>query len=67
MYVSAMVNGQVVQALLDTGATHNFISEKEAKRLGLKVTKDGGTMKAVNSPTKPIAGSAQGVRVTLET
>ena len=67
MYVNATVNGQAVRALLDTGATHNFISEKEAKRLGLKVTKDGGTMKAVNSPAKPIAGTAQGVRVTLET
>ncbi|KAH9706417.1 Endonuclease [Citrus sinensis] len=45
MYVNATVNGRAVRALLDTGATHNFISKEEAKRLGLKVTKDGGTMK----------------------
>ncbi|KAH9648925.1 hypothetical protein KPL70_025791 [Citrus sinensis] len=64
-YVSASINGQAVCALLDTGATHNFISEDEAKRLGLKVTKERGTMKAVNSPTKPIAGTAHGMRVTL--
>ena len=67
MYVSATINGQAVRALLDTEATHNFISEEEAKRIGLKATKDGGTMKAVNSPAKPIASTAQGVRVTLGT
>ncbi|KAH9722467.1 Endonuclease [Citrus sinensis] len=39
----------------------------EAKRLGLKATKEGGTMKVVNSPAKPIAGIAQGVHITLGT
>ena len=67
MYVSAKVNGQSVRALLDTGATHNFVSVDEAKRLGLKATKEGVTMKAVNSPAKPIAGIAQGVHITLGT
>ncbi|KAH9752508.1 Endonuclease [Citrus sinensis] len=67
MYVSAKVNGQSVRALLDTGATHNFVSVDEAKRLGLKTTKEGGTMKAVNSPAKPIGGIAQGVYITLGT
>ncbi|KAH9688170.1 Endonuclease [Citrus sinensis] len=67
MYVSAKVNGQSVRALLDTGATHNFVSVDEAKCLGLKATKEGGTTKAVNSPAKPIAGIAQGVHLTLGT
>ena len=67
MYVSAKVNGQSVRALLDTGATHNFVSLDEAKRLGPKATKEGGTMKAVNSPAKPIVGIAQGVNITLGT
>ena len=67
MYVSTSINGHPVRALLDTGAMHNFISENEAKRLGLKVTKERGTMKAVNSPAKPIAGTTQGVCVTLGT
>ena len=67
MYVSANRNRQSVSALLDMGATHNFVSVNEAKRLGLKSTKEGGTMKAVNSPAKPITGIAQGVHIMLET
>lgn len=43
MYVSASINGQAVCALLDTGATHNFISEDEAKRLGLKAIRGACT------------------------
>ena len=43
------------------------MSVNEAKHLGLKATKEGGTMKAVNSPAKPIAGIAQGVHITLGT
>lgn len=43
--MSATINGQVVLALLNTRATHNFISEDEAKLLGLKVTNEEGTHK----------------------
>lgn len=67
MFVSATINGQAVHALFDTGATHNFILKDEDKHLGLEVTKEEGTMKVVNSPTKRIAGTTQGVRVTLVT
>ena len=65
MYVSVKINGQSVCVLLDTGATHNFLSIDEAKRLSLKAIKEGGTMKVVNSPAKPIVGIAQGVHMTL--
>ena len=65
MYISAKVNGQSVRTLLDTEATHNFVSVDEAKGLGLKATKEGGTIKAVNSSAKPIEGIAQGVHMTL--
>ena len=65
MYVSAKINGQSVRALLDMRATHNFVSVDEAKHLGLKATKKGGTIKAVNSPAKPIVGIAQGVHIML--
>ena len=67
MFVSVLINGQTVPALLDTGATHNFISKDEIKCLGFKATQYGGTIKAVNSSAKPFTGTAQGVHVTLGT
>ena len=36
MYVEALVNGKKAQAMVDTGATHNFITLEEAKRVGLQ-------------------------------
>ncbi|XP_021773341.1 uncharacterized protein LOC110737294 [Chenopodium quinoa] len=65
MYVNALVNGKETRAMVDTGATHNFISEKEAKRLGLKLLPEGGSMKAVNSVAKPIHGVAKKVTMKL--
>ena len=35
MYVEAKVNGMSAKAMIDTGATHNFVSEEEARRLKL--------------------------------
>lgn len=52
MYVSALINGQAIRVLLNTGAMYNFISEDEAKHLGLKATQSGGTIRAVNSPLR---------------
>ena len=63
--MSAKINSQSVRALLDTGATHNFMFVDEAKCLGLKTTREESTMKAVTSPAKPIVGIAQGVHTTL--
>ena len=36
-------------ALVDNGATHNFISTREIVRLGLKLAKDDSKLKAVNN------------------
>ncbi|MED6227558.1 hypothetical protein PIB30_114816, partial [Stylosanthes scabra] len=38
MYVKAFINGKSIMAMIDTGATHNFITPDEAKRLELKTT-----------------------------
>ena len=58
IYVSVSINGHAICTLLDTEAMHNFIFEDEAKHLGPKVTKEKGTIKAVNSPAKPIVSTA---------
>ncbi|KAA0050164.1 uncharacterized protein E6C27_scaffold675G001970 [Cucumis melo var. makuwa] len=40
--------------MIDSGATHNFITEAEARRLRLHWEKDSGRMKAVNSIALPV-------------
>ena len=66
MYVEAIVNGKATKALVDTGATHNFVSEDEARRLELQASKEGGWLKAVNSAAKPSQGVARGVTMHID-
>ncbi|RVW42674.1 RNA-directed DNA polymerase-like [Vitis vinifera] len=54
-----------VEALVNTGATHNFVSEDEARRLELQASKEGEWLKAVNSATKPSHGVARGVTMHI--
>lgn len=61
MYVDTVVKGKPATAMLDMGATHNFIDKKEAARLGLEITCGRGTIKTVNSKAKPAAGIVHGV------
>ena len=60
MYVEAKVNGMSTKAMIYTGATHNFVSEEEARRLKLKTSKEAGWLKEVNSAAKPSEGVARG-------
>ena len=53
MYVKTFVNGKGTKTLVDTSATHNFVSEDETKRLELQASKEGGWLKAVNLAAKP--------------
>nr|GEZ66015.1 Gag-Asp_proteas domain-containing protein [Tanacetum cinerariifolium] len=54
-----------VYALVDSGATHNFMAVDEAKRLGINATKGSGTIKAVNLEVKPIHEVAKDVRAKI--
>jgi archaellum component FlaC len=65
MFVVAKVNGRSTHALVDTGATHNFITEDEARRLELNIHHGGGMLKTVNAVAKPLNGVVQGVELRL--
>jgi hypothetical protein len=54
MFVDIRVNGKPIRALIDTGATHNFVAGTEVERLGLSLEKDDSRIKAVNSAAQPI-------------
>ncbi|KAL3626938.1 hypothetical protein CASFOL_029249 [Castilleja foliolosa] len=58
MYVRVLVNGQDALAMIDSGATHNFVSEREIARLGLGLSKLARYVKAVNSDAKSVMGVA---------
>ncbi|XP_071688951.1 uncharacterized protein [Rutidosis leptorrhynchoides] len=64
-FVEVYVRGNRVRALVDTGATHNFVSTEEAKRLGIKEIKEGGMIKTVNANAKLISGVAKDAQVNI--
>ncbi|KAL0364744.1 UNVERIFIED_CONTAM: Retrovirus-related Pol polyprotein from transposon.6 [Sesamum angustifolium] len=57
MYVRVQINGKAVMAMLDSGATHNFVADREIQKLGLTLAQHASRIKAVNS-AKPIQGAA---------
>ena len=59
------MNGKATKALVDTSATHDFVSEDEARRLKLQASKEGGWLKAVNSAAKPSHGVAHGATMHI--
>ncbi|WP_284190054.1 retropepsin-like aspartic protease family protein, partial [Zoogloea oryzae] len=66
LYVSLIIKGDTSPAMIDTGATHNFLAIEEAKRLGLPIEKRSSTMKAVNSAAKPVHGIVNNVPITMD-
>ena len=51
-FVDLMVHGKTIQALVDTRATHNFMTTRLAKEVGLMIFPSNMEGKAVNSRAK---------------
>ncbi|KAL6143999.1 hypothetical protein ACLB2K_054694 [Fragaria x ananassa] len=65
LYVDVKVEDKTVRALVDCGATHNFMTSEEARKLGVRVTKESGSVKAVNTAAIPIVGVVRDVEVRI--
>ncbi|KAG9444744.1 hypothetical protein H6P81_016084 [Aristolochia fimbriata] len=60
-----IVRGKEAKAMIDSGATHNFLSTREAIRLGLTWVDDGSIVKSVNSEARAISGVARDVPIVV--
>ncbi|KAK4404692.1 hypothetical protein Sango_0837800 [Sesamum angolense] len=56
--VPGRIHGKEMKALVDTGATHNFVSDRVVQKLGLDVRTWDSRVKAVNSKAVPVSGVA---------
>ncbi|XP_074282705.1 uncharacterized protein LOC141607243 [Silene latifolia] len=65
MYVEISINGKSTRAMIDTWASHNFVTPDEAKRLEMKLNRESGSMKDVHSSAKPIQGVAKEVAIKM--
>ena len=65
MYVELLIGEQKIMALVDSGATHNFISNRETARLGLKLAKDDSKLKAMNSQAQETHGLSKNVGIQM--
>ncbi|KAA0047605.1 Endo-1,4-beta-xylanase A [Cucumis melo var. makuwa] len=66
LFVDTWINQkQTKSTMVDSGATHNFITEAEARRLKLRWENDSGRMKVVNSIALPIVGLVKRTTIKL--
>ncbi|XP_068655754.1 uncharacterized protein [Aristolochia californica] len=65
LFISLTLAERTVRAVVDTGATHNFLSEEEARRLNIRGEKDGSKMKAINSALREVQGNSKNVPVEI--
>ncbi|KAK3041940.1 hypothetical protein RJ639_002248 [Escallonia herrerae] len=63
LYAMEDVAGKTQEALVDTGATHNFMSPRVAEWLGLKPTKDRSWFTAVNAEERPMKGVIKSINM----
>ncbi|XP_047267518.1 uncharacterized protein LOC124897941 [Capsicum annuum] len=65
LFVDGEVNGRAVCIMVDTGATHNFVTEEKAKELGLAFVTSGSMLKTVNCLPTNVNSLAPRVSLTL--
>ncbi|KAK3014285.1 hypothetical protein RJ639_009692 [Escallonia herrerae] len=66
LYPKVDIVKKTQEALVDTGATHNFMSPWIAKWLGLKSTKDGSWFTTMNAEERPTKGVVKNVDLRID-
>ncbi|KAK3007164.1 hypothetical protein RJ639_017244 [Escallonia herrerae] len=66
LYAMMDIAGKTHEALVDTGATHNFMSPRVSEWLGLKPTKEGSWFTAVNAKERPMKGVVKNVDLRID-
>ncbi|KAG6510926.1 hypothetical protein ZIOFF_028973 [Zingiber officinale] len=67
LHVSVMLNGKSAYAMVDTGATHTFVSAKLVQEFGLSISKCPKYIKSVNAKAQAVVGMAYNVPLTVGT
>ena len=65
MYVELLIGGKKIMTLVESRATHNFISMRETVRLSLKFTKDDRKLKFVNNQAQETHGLTKNMRIQM--
>ncbi|MFQ6650418.1 hypothetical protein Gotur_022873 [Gossypium turneri] len=65
MFVDINIACQKRSALIDTGASDLFISEKAARKLGLSIKKSNRKIKTVNFEESPTVGVVRDVELQI--
>ncbi|KAL2248381.1 UNVERIFIED_CONTAM: hypothetical protein Sindi_2690400 [Sesamum indicum] len=65
MFVNVKIHDKPIRAMIDIGASHNYLASAEVVRLGLVLEKGVGRVKAINSAAQPIAGVAKSVLIKV--
>ncbi|KAL0303355.1 UNVERIFIED_CONTAM: Retrovirus-related Pol polyprotein from transposon [Sesamum radiatum] len=65
MFVDVKIHSKPIRAMIDTGATHNYLACAEVERLGLVLEKGVGRVIAINSVAQPITGVAKSVLIKV--
>ncbi|GAV83323.1 gag-asp_proteas domain-containing protein [Cephalotus follicularis] len=61
LYVKVVLNSVEIYAMIDSGASHNFVNERIVGKFGLKIEKHTSKIKAVNADARPVQGFARDV------
>ncbi|GAV58733.1 gag-asp_proteas domain-containing protein [Cephalotus follicularis] len=65
LYVKVVLNFVEIVVMIDTGATHNFVTKRMVEKLGLKVSKHQSKIKSMNVVAHAVQGMSHDVPLQM--